>query len=765
MAWLGGLCVGLAGIFMVRYSIEQGLLGPTARITLALLTGVGLHGVAEWLRRRSSGPVDALAALAGGASMTLFAALLAALHLYQMLPPLLAFALLALVALLTMALAVIHGPMMAIMGLISAYAIPLLVDTGSGNVSGVLAYTLVISAAAIVLMHFVYRPWLWFSMVAGSLCWWALSLLTSEPEAVRGLYLAALTYLVAAGPRRDWTLMQPGAMHAFSDFRSKLLAGRSVAEAPVALTLLLIVLAFAVSIYATPISGSAIYYWTPFVVLLFFLGRHNTTVSWLPWLSLGLQTVAWIGIGIRADGEGFRLVGYAQSIQTEFMLYAGWMTALYVGLALWVLRIHTHKTRWLSLALLAPLIWLTLSYLLAPVLSGSLLWACISVILGASYLALAGMRLKRSLNTAATAWMVIAGHFAYSLAVTILFSEASLTLALSTQLLSLAWVNWRFELPYMNLLIKAMLAIVIARLTFNPWLFTYPADIHWSLWSYGGSALFCGLAAWRTDKALPLRRWLEAATLHLLVLTLWAETRYWLYDGDIFAVQFNLLEAAINTALWSSLGLVYHFRSTTSQDLKPLYILLSKILLILSLVMYGLVLTILNPCWSNEPVATTPVFNVLLPAYGFPVLISALACRLFSQASCLHEPAFKRYSAAICALAAFVFVSMEIRHLWQGQLDLSAQTGNAELYTYSVVWLVMAVATMLAGAARYGRRVYQAGLALLVVVIGKLFLVDMADLDGMLRVASFMGLGLCLLGLAYLYQKFEFRHRQKPRPS
>ncbi|MEX2334409.1 MAG: DUF2339 domain-containing protein [Pseudohongiella sp.] len=769
MAWLGGLCVGLAGIFMVRYSIEQGLLGPAARITLALLTGIALHGIAEWLRRRSSGPVHALAAMAGGASMTLFAALLAALHLYQMLPPLLAFVLLALVALLTMALAVIHGPLMAIMGLISAYAIPLLVDTGGGNVSGVLAYTLVISAAAMVLMHFVYRHWLWFSMVLGSLCWWTLSLLTSEPEAVRGLYLAALAYLVVAGPTRDLTLMQADNAQAFSDFRSKWFAGRSVAEAPVAMTLLLIVLAFAVSIYATPISGGAIYYWTPLVVLLFLFGRHKTSLSWLPWLSLVLQAVAWVGIGIRTGDEGFRLIAFAESSQTVFMLFASWMTALYVGLALWILRIRAHETRWLSLALLSPLIWLTLCYLLVPTLSGSLLWACISVILGAVYLALAGMRMRKSASPEASSWMIVAGHFAYSLAVVILLSEASLTLALSAQLFSLAWVIWRFDLPHMNLLIKAVLAVVIARLTFNPWLLAYSAEVHWSLWSYGGSALFCALAAWRTDKALPLRRWLEAATLHLLVLTLWAETRYWLYSGDVFAAQFNLLEAAINTALWSSLGLVYHFRSTTSQSLEPLYQLLSKILLVLSLAVYALMLTVLNPYWSDEQVATTPVFNVLLLAYGFPVLTSALVYRTFNRtsprAARQYGAVFKRCAAAICALAAFVFVSMQIRHLWQGQLDLSLPTGNAELYTYSAVWLVMAVAAMLAGAARYGQRVYRVGLGLLVVVIAKLFLVDMADLDGMLRVASFMGLGLSLLGLAYLYQKFEFRHRVSYGPD
>lgn len=30
MVWLGGICVGLAGIFLVSYSIEAGLLGPVA---------------------------------------------------------------------------------------------------------------------------------------------------------------------------------------------------------------------------------------------------------------------------------------------------------------------------------------------------------------------------------------------------------------------------------------------------------------------------------------------------------------------------------------------------------------------------------------------------------------------------------------------------------------------------------------------------------------------------------------------------------------
>lgn len=79
MVWLGGFCVALAGIFLAKYSIEQGLLGPVARVAMGVVTGLALHAGAVWLRAKY-GAHPALAALAGGGSITLFAALLAALH-------------------------------------------------------------------------------------------------------------------------------------------------------------------------------------------------------------------------------------------------------------------------------------------------------------------------------------------------------------------------------------------------------------------------------------------------------------------------------------------------------------------------------------------------------------------------------------------------------------------------------------------------------------------------------------------------------------
>jgi uncharacterized membrane protein len=295
-----------------------------------------------------------------------------------------------------------------------------------------------------------------------------------------------------------------------------------------------------------------------------------------------------------------------------------------------------------------------------------------------------------------------------------------------------------------------VLALVVLRLTLNPWLLTYPDDVHWSLWTYGGAVLCCFFASRLADEKLPIRQWLEAATLHLLVLFLGAETRYWLYDGDVFAGEFTLTEAAINSALWGGLGISYFHRSLQSRHLSRLYVALSRVLMVLAIACYGLALTGLNPWFGREPISSTPIFNIMLLAYGAPVLIAIAAWFLY-------ETRFKTVAATIAGLGLFVFVTLEIRHLWHGALDQRLGTTSGEIYTYSAAWLVMAVATMLTATARGSRRGYQAGMALLLLVVAKIFLYDMSGLEGLLRVGSFFGLGLALLGLAWLYQRTSRR--------
>src|SRR6202012_4554878 len=61
VVWVGGLTLALGGFFMVRYSIEAGLLGPGVRVMLGGAFALALLLAGEWLRRKEDPTaIDAL---------------------------------------------------------------------------------------------------------------------------------------------------------------------------------------------------------------------------------------------------------------------------------------------------------------------------------------------------------------------------------------------------------------------------------------------------------------------------------------------------------------------------------------------------------------------------------------------------------------------------------------------------------------------------------------------------------------------------------
>jgi uncharacterized membrane protein len=76
----------------------------------------------------------------------------------------------------------------------------------------------------------------------------------------------------------------------------------------------------------------------------------------------------------------------------------------------------------------------------------------------------------------------------------------------------------------------------------------------------------------------------------------------------------------------------------------------------------------------------------------------------------------------------------------------------------SVFWGLVGVGTIVVGLRRDLGIVRIAGLALLALTIGKLFLFDLATLTSVYRVVSFIGLGLLLLGGAFVWQRLRPRH-------
>jgi uncharacterized membrane protein len=100
-------------------------------------------------------------------------------------------------------------------------------------------------------------------------------------------------------------------------------------------------------------------------------------------------------------------------------------------------------------------------------------------------------------------------------------------------------------------------------------------------------------------------------------------------------------------------------------------------------------------------------------------------------------------------------VTLEVRHFFQGDRLNQGLTSEAEWYAYSAAWLVFAAAGL--GAALRWRSVWlrRASLLGLGLVVGKVFLSDMADLSGALRALSFIGLGLVLVGIGYVYRRLQ----------
>ena len=161
--------LALAGVFLVQYSVQNGLLPPAARVIAAYVFGAALVGAGEWLRRRAgdgdgSDTAYLPSVFAGAGVVTLFAASIAAQQLYGLIGANLAFALHMITAALAVALGWFYGPLLVAVGLIGASAAPFLVSTGAGPTPLLYAYYALITATGLAVD--AVRRWAWVSVLA-----------------------------------------------------------------------------------------------------------------------------------------------------------------------------------------------------------------------------------------------------------------------------------------------------------------------------------------------------------------------------------------------------------------------------------------------------------------------------------------------------------------------------------------------------------------------------------------------------------------------
>ena len=198
--WLGSAALLLAGVFLIRYAVENALLGPGARCVIAGLLGVALLAAAEWLTRHEPPSLPGLfrtdqapAALAAGGTAVLFGAAYGAGPFYELLPPLLAFWAMAVASCVGLFAALRYGPLTAATGIAGAFATPALVSTENPSYPGLFAYLTVVSAAALAVVRYTAWTWLgWATTIAGAI-WVCLRLASGQD-----IWAAAVFVPVAA---------------------------------------------------------------------------------------------------------------------------------------------------------------------------------------------------------------------------------------------------------------------------------------------------------------------------------------------------------------------------------------------------------------------------------------------------------------------------------------------------------------------------------------------------------------------------------------
>ena len=88
------------------------------------------------------------------------------------------------------------------------------------------------------------------------------------------------------------------------------------------------------------------------------------------------------------------------------------------------------------------------------------------------------------------------------------------------------------------------------------------------------------------------------------------------------------------------------------------------------------------------------------------------------------------------------------------------EPGQTPQVLLSAYWSILGLGALLFGLVRDDRRIRLAGLALLGLAVFKVFVYDLAALESIYRVLSFIALGLLLLAAAYAYQRIRLGSRR-----
>ena len=745
--WLGAAALLFAGVFLIRYAVDRGLIGPAMRCAMAGLLGMALILGGQWAKRRSTGtagPRDHVpAALAAGGVAVLLTASYGAGPYYGLLPPPIAFLLMGAAGLGGLALSLSEGRLVAVVGLAGAFLTPALVETDHPSLPGLFAYLLVVLGASIAVMRYTAWTWLGWVATAASALW-----VVVVSDAVSGSTdIWAPAMFVPAAALLNLALLPDAALETR--------AGRRLAWVPFAM--LGVAALVLVDSYNIDVSKLGLLMMLPVAV---WTGWRRPALDRLPWLA-ALLLFALLGIWVLppvgSTGEAIRTMDRVQAVlpgpfaPADLVPYleTGTLAALFMaGAGLWLERRTPRPTVWAALTAAVPVIVLAIGFARVEAFRADIDWAFAALSLMGALVGTTALAMRE--GSKPRAGVHAAGAVAaLALALAMQLTDQWLSFAIALILPGLALIEEQTGLRALRQVAVAVAGVVLARLLLNWYVLDYAFGdqpvINGLIVAYALPAVFFAVAALRfrrggNDLAVGL---LFAGAAALGTVFVAAEIHHWASHGGVRGP--SLLEPGLHATALALLALAV---LRADRGLEHAVLRWAWWFQGMGGLIGAMLLIPLADIASREPGG--PLLDSALAAYVAPGLLAVLARR---------EPEIKalRPLPTVLSLyalgAGFVWLTVEVNRASRSYATGAARH-QAEIWGYSGAWLAYGVILMALGIRTQSKLLRLAALTVVGVTSVKVFLIDIGGIGGLWRVMSFLGLGLVLIGLGAIYRRF-----------
>ncbi len=775
--WAGGLALALGGVFLVRYSIDSGLLGPAVRLTLAALFGLALIGVGELIRRKALPKVEALYAnamvpgiLTAAGAVSLFGAIYAAHGIYDFIGPTLAFILLALTAFGVLGLSLLHGQALAGLGLVGSMVTPLLISTTAPNLWTLFIYLTVAQVATSLASR--VKGWLIVPSIAQALLgiWALIALIDSADITPVALSLIAM---IAA-----WMLVWPGSTREDGAEPETSLSldalGRRMASGPLGLDITLslsVLLPALVLIDRGPADHLPFFAFAALIAALAAAGSARNGAFWPTAIaSVGALIGAVVKTGLITQAQILLLgFGMDESVVVNLggpaTLVLMALAAVFVLLGLAQIRRRfaadpLFSTVWATVTSVLPVLLATISFVFYGVYARDWAHGLFAVGLGAVLLAACETLDRRGavpgfrrgidvLLTGSFAAFALALHsLTDGLVTTILLALLGFAYLMATRKRSWSGLPWIMVLSLVGVLFRIGWDPTLV----GPAALSRTPVLNQLLPGYGIPALLALFAAYemRNWPGQRVRNALQALASLLGLLAVAILVRHATNGGVLDSSTPTLGEQSIYTLL--VVGLSGILMTLDLKSPSPVFRYGSMVAGGIAIAQtISLHLGALNPYFTGESTGSWPLINLLLIGYLLPGLAYAGLAFYARDKRPLPYVVLLALSGAVLG---FAWVTLSVRRFWQGEfIPYWKGFEQAETYSYSVAWLAIGVGLLALGSRFDARSLRIASAVVVMLTVAKVFLIDMANLEGVLRALSFIGLGFVLIGIGLFYQK------------